>query len=269
MAKGHDPEKRVKDRVHLEDIDPDNTNGTDEDAARKETVEGTARLADLQELLFANHAHALLIVLQGMDTAGKNSTIRHVMSGIDPQGVGVTSYKEPTADELSHDFLWRVHRHVPPKGMIGIFNRSQYEDVLVPGVHGTLSGERIRERLTEIRHFEGMLGNEGVIIRKFFLHISKSAQERRLEERIEERRKKWKISPSDFRERAYWTDYQEAYEDAIAATSTKHAPWYVVPANHKWYRDLIVTRILVGTLADLDMSWPAEPVPPEGPGKEA
>lgn len=255
----------VDGKVSLKDIETDDKGGLDEESAKAELQHDVSRLAELHDLLYANHQRALLIVLQGMDTSGKDGTIRHVMQGLSPQGTVVSSFKQPTQEELAHDFLWRVHRHVPPVGTIGIFNRSHYEDVLVVRVHGQLTNNAARERLRAIRRFEHMLEDERVIVRKFFLHISPEEQERRLQERLQDSRKKWKISAADFRERKFWDEYRKAYEDALSATSTKRAPWYVIPSDHRWYRNLLVARVLVQTLEELKMTWPkGEPLDDQG-----
>jgi PPK2 family polyphosphate:nucleotide phosphotransferase len=191
-----------------------------------------------------------------MDTSGKDGTIRHVMSGLNPIGVQVHSFKAPSADELAHDFLWRVHWRVPPRGSIGIFNRSHYEDVLVVRVH-ELVGEKIwKHRYEQINQFEKILAANDVIILKFFLHISKAEQKARLEARLRDKAHQWKLSEKDFSERKYWNDYKKAYEDVLSRCSTEWAPWYVVPSNHKWYRNLLVAKTVVKTLRALDMQYP-------------
>ena len=243
-------------KVSLREIDPGYTGDLSEEAAKEELAKDVARLSELHDLLYASRERALLVVLQGMDTSGKDGTIRHVMQGLSPQGTVVSSFKQPSAEELMHDFLWRVHRRVPPRGTIGIFNRSHYEDVLIVRVHGEISQKHARERLQAIRRFERHLAEEDVVIRKFFLHISKEEQEKRLQERIEEPNKHWKLSASDFAERKRWDEYQDAYEEALRETSTRRAPWYVIPSNHKWYRNLCVARVLVETLEGLNMQWP-------------
>jgi PPK2 family polyphosphate:nucleotide phosphotransferase len=210
----------------------------------------------VQDVLYASQSHALLIVLQGMDTAGKDGTIRHIFSGVNPQGCDVTSFKVPTSLEARHDFLWRAHLAVPPRGMIGVFNRSHYEDVLSPVVHGIVSRKLARARFEEINEFESTLADNGVVILKFFLHISHEEQTRRLQARIDSPAKHWKLSPADFAERKFWPQYQQAYEEAISATSRKHAPWFVIPADHKWQRDLAISQILLDTLRGLKLSYP-------------
>jgi len=224
--------------------------------AEKELNDHVKQLAELHELLYAENNRALLIVLQGMDASGKDGTIRHVMSGVNPQGCTVTSFKQPSAKELEHDFLWRIHAAVPEKGSIGIFNRSQYEDVLVVRVHGLVPKEIWQARYDQINAFERILAENDVTILKFFLHISRDEQEKRFQQRVEDPQKNWKISPADFREREYWGEYQKAYQDAIANCSTKEAPWYIIPSDHKWFRNYCVSHIIVRTLQSFHMRYP-------------
>jgi PPK2 family polyphosphate:nucleotide phosphotransferase len=198
----------------------------------------------------------VLIILQGMDTAGKDGTIRHVMSGLTPQGVRVTSFKAPTEEELAHDFLWRVHQAVPRHGDLGIFNRSHYEDVLVVRVHELVPRHVWKGRYEQINEFEKMLTENRTIILKFFLHISKQEQKDRLEARLKDPDRNWKLTLKDVQERQYWSDYCEAYEEALTRCSTEWAPWHIIPANHKWYRNLLVAEIIVKTLRDLDIKFP-------------
>jgi PPK2 family polyphosphate:nucleotide phosphotransferase len=214
------------------------------------------RLYDLQYLLHAEKRRSVLIVLQAMDAGGKDGTIRHVMSGLNPQGCHVKSFKVPTEEELAHDYLWRIHRAVPGKGEIGIFNRSHYGDVLVVRVHNLVPKRVWSKRYDQINAFEHILAENGVTILKFFLHISKDEQKKRLQERLDDSDKHWKVSASDFEERKYWDDYTKAYEDALSQCSTPWAPWYIIPANRKWFRNLAVADILVSTLEDLDMRFP-------------
>ena len=241
---------------------PDDTLGFSKAAAERAIPGHVKKLARLHELLYAEHKRALLIVLQGMDAAGKDGTIKHVMSGVNPQGCAVTSFKEPTQRELDHDFLWRIHAVVPGKGDIGIFNRSHYEDVLVVRVHKLVPRNIWEKRYDEINNFEEILTRSGVHILKFFLHISSEEQERRFKERLTDPNKNWKASPSDYRERDYWDDYQEAYEDALTKCSTKHAPWYVIPSDHKWFRTWAVGEIIVRELESLQMKFPEREAPP-------
>ena len=214
------------------------------------------KLDDLQELLYASQSKALLIVLQGMDTAGKDGTIRHIFTGVSPQGCDVTSFKVPTALELRHDFLWRVHNAVPAKGMIGIFNRSHYEEVLVTRVHKVIDAKEARRRCGEIVNFEQLLVDSGVTILKFFLHISRDEQTRRLEARLADADKHWKISNADFSERHMWPEYQVAYEEAIEHTSRKWAPWFIIPANDKTYRNVAISEIVVDAMEGMKMRYP-------------
>jgi len=217
---------------------------------------GIARLDELQYLMYAEHRHALLIVLQGMDAAGKDSTIRHVMSGFNPQGCRVTAFKTPTSEEADHDFLWRVHRAVPLKGDIAIFNRSHYEDVLVARVRTLVPKEVWSRRYEQINQFEALLTENGVTIVKLFLHMSKDEQMQRFAARLEDPTKQWKLAPGDFEDREYWDDYMAAYEDALARCSTDAGPWYIIPADRKWVRNLAVSQILVETLEALKMKFP-------------
>ena len=227
---------------------------------RAEVAKLTDRLDDLQEKFYADGRHRLLVVLQGMDTAGKGGAIRRVFEGMNPSGVRVASFKAPTAPELAHDFLWRIHAQVPGDGEIVIFDRSHYEDVLIARVRGLVPKERWKARYDHIRHFERMLADEGTTIRKFFLHLSRDEQKSRLEARLADPAKHWKFRKGDLDERELWDDYQEAYEAAIRHTATEHAPWYVVPADRKWMRDLVICKALVETLEGLDLRFPE----PEG-----
>ena len=224
-------------------------------------------LSGLQEKLYAQDRWAVLLVLQGMDAAGKDGVIKHVMSGVNPEGCNVHAFKAPSAEELNHDYLWRVHRCVPERGMIGIFNRSYYEEVLIVRVHPTLlRAQKLpdplitkhiwEQRYQDIKAFEDYLTHNGVVIRKFFLHISKKEQKKRFLERLEDSKKNWKFSMDDVKERGFWKDYQEAYEEMIQNTATKHAPWYVIPADNKWYTQLIVASAIISTLEELDLSFP-------------
>jgi PPK2 family polyphosphate:nucleotide phosphotransferase len=226
---------------------------------RDEVADLNTELEGLQELLYAEGKHKILIVLQGMDTAGKDGVIRRVFEGVNPQGVKVASFKVPTAEELSRDYLWRIHKMVPGKGEIVIFNRSHYEDVLVVRVHGMVSPELCRKRYKEIVDFERMLAANGTLILKFYLNISLEEQKERLQARLDDPQKIWKFNPGDLAERKLWPDYMTAYEEAIEATSTDFAPWYIIPSDRKWYRDLVIATLLVKALKDLKMSFP----PPE------
>ncbi len=244
--------------VSLTDHDPADT--TPFGGSRKEGKDlvdaRSRRLEELQELLYAGGIHKLLLVLQAMDTAGKDSTIRHVFRSVDPIGVNVTSFKAPTAEELAHDYLWRVHAHTPGAGEIAIFNRSHYEDVLVVRVHDLVPEERWQRRYGHIRAFEQALADEGTTIVKCFLNISPEAQARRLQARLDNPQKRWKFRAGDLDERKLWPDYMAAYEEALSRTSTDAAPWYIVPSDRKWYRNLVVGDILIRTLEGLAMSYP-------------
>jgi PPK2 family polyphosphate:nucleotide phosphotransferase len=241
-------------------IDPaDHGDFANEESAVDDTEAYVGKLDPLQERLYAEGKQSLLIILQALDTGGKDGTIRHVMRGINPQGCVVSSFKAPTPDERSHDFLWRIHQHAPPKGMIGIFNRSHYEDVLVTRVHNDISAKEASHRYREINDFERMLAHNGTTIVKFFLLISKDEQRRRLQARLDDPQKRWKFSEADLAERKLWDRYPKVCADAFSATSTKHAPWYVIPANHKWYRNYLVAKIVAATLKDMRPQFP--PVP--------
>jgi PPK2 family polyphosphate:nucleotide phosphotransferase len=247
--------------VHLSTFDTRDTGGFGGDKAtgKKELKRLTSRLEDLQELLYAEGKHRLLIILQAMDTGGKDGVIRHVFDGVNPQGVKVASFKVPTTEELAHDYLWRVHKQVPGSGEIVIFNRSHYEDVLVVRVHGLVPADAWQRRYDQINAFERLLADEGTTILKFFLHISKDEQRTRLESRRDEPHKQWKFNVGDLKERKLWPDYLAAYEDALSRTSTEWAPWYVVPADRKWYRNLVIGSVLVQVLEGLDMHYPPAP----------
>jgi len=242
---------------HWDRFDPDDTRPfKDKSEAKPETEILLTHLEDLQYRLYAESRRALLVILQGMDTSGKDGTIRHVMSGVSPQGCRVTAFKVPTPEERAHDFLWRIHRNVPPAGTIGIFNRSHYEDVLVTRVHGQLSDEEAERRFRRSNDCEKLLVKSGTTILKFYLGISKEEQKKRLEARLEDPQKRWKLSPSDIAERRFWPHYQKCYAEAIRATSTQHAPWRLVPANHKWYRNHLVAYTIVKTLKEMDPHYP-------------
>ncbi len=236
---------------------PDNTGSYNKkDDAKKPLKKLHKELLELQEILYAEGKHALLIILQGMDTCGKDGTIRKVMAGINVQGCEVVNFKAPTVDELSRDYLWRVHKSVPRKGKIGIFNRSHYEDVLVVRVHDLVPKSVWEKRYQQINDFERMLVENGTVILKFFLNISKDEQKERLESRINTPSKHWKVNEGDFYERTYWEKYMQAYEVVLEKCSTEWAPWYIIPANKKWYRDLVITERIVKTLENLKMKFP-------------
>jgi PPK2 family polyphosphate:nucleotide phosphotransferase len=252
-------------KVRLAHLPTDATGDfADKAAMDAATGEHARKLDDLQELFYAAQAKALLIVFQGMDTAGKDGAIRHIFSGVNPQGCQVASFKVPTQLELRHDFLWRCHDQVPPKGMIGIFNRSHYEDVLSPVVHGHITSKEATRHMEEINDFERMLADNDVVILKFFLHISREEQTRRLQERIDERKKHWKLSPSDFEERPFWPDYMRVYEEILRETSKKHAPWFVIPSDHKPYRNVVISGILVEAMERMKLKFPKPTFDPSG-----
>jgi PPK2 family polyphosphate:nucleotide phosphotransferase len=253
----------------LKDFDPGSTCGLqlDKGEAANLLQQGTALLANEQEMLYAQDRRSLLIILQAMDAAGKDSTIKHVMSGINPQGCQVFSFKHPTYVDISHDFLWRYAKCLPERGRFGIFNRSYYEDVLIVRVHEEilrgqklppeLTGKHIwDERLSDIAHFEGYLTRQGTTVLKFFLHMSRKEQKKRLLARLDRPEKHWKFSMADLKEREFWDDYMEAYEKAIRATASKHAPWFVVPADNKWFTRLVVAAAIVTTLEKFGLSYP-------------
>lgn len=225
---------------------------------KAQLVEKAGILSQLQELLYAEHKHKVLIVLQGIDTSGKDSTIRHVFGDVNPQGTKVANFKVPTPKELDHDYLWRVHPHTPGRGEIVIFNRSHYEDVLVVRVHGLVPEKVWEKRYDHINAFERLLADEGTTILKFFLNVSKEEQARRFLARLDQPEKRWKFNPGDLDEREYWKDYTKAYEDMLSKTSTDWAPWYVIPSDRKWYRNLAVASVIVKTLQNLDMQFPEE-----------
>jgi PPK2 family polyphosphate:nucleotide phosphotransferase len=254
----------------LKDIDPADTGelqSEDKPRAKEALRQGIEALAELQDMLYAQDRYAVLLVFQAMDAAGKDGAIKHVMSGVNPQGVEVHSCKAPSANELDHDYLWRTHVRVPERGRIGIFNRSYYEEVLVARVHEeVLAGQKLPpervtkhiwdERYQDIRAFERYLARQGVVIRKFFLHVSRREQKRRFLERLDEPEKNWKFSASDVRERGHWKDYMRAYEDAIRGTATDEAPWYVVPADNKWFTRVVVAATIIDALGSLDLHYP-------------
>ena len=242
-------------KVRLAQIDPGGAHVSEADAVASLEAD-KARLHELQALLYAENARALLVCLQGMDTSGKDGTISHIFGAMNPQGCRVTSFKRPSAEELSHDFLWRVHRATPAKGEVGLFNRSHYEDVLVVRVHELVPKSVWSKRYDRINAFEEGLAAEGTHIIKFFLHISKHEQLKRFKARLDEPAKRWKISEADYAERKHWDDYIEAYDDALSRCSTKHAPWFVIPADHKWFRNFAVARIVVEQLEALGMHYP-------------
>jgi PPK2 family polyphosphate:nucleotide phosphotransferase len=255
-------------KIKLKDYDPAYIDGLlDKAAAQTELQKGVTKLATYQDILYAQNTYALLIILQAMDAAGKDSTLKHVMSGINPQGCQVYSFKSPSAEELDHDYLWRSMRALPERGRIGIFNRSYYEEVLVVRVHPELlelqqlppeaKGKKIWEnRFEEINNFEKYLVNNGIIVLKFFLNVSKDEQKKRFLARIDQPEKNWKFSVSDAKERGFWDDYMSAYEDVFNHTSTDWAPWYIIPADHKWFTRLVVADIIASKLKSLNLEYP-------------
>ncbi|MEZ5320508.1 MAG: polyphosphate kinase 2 family protein [Microthrixaceae bacterium] len=242
--------------VHLADLDPDAPAGIDKDDALDQVADATDQLSELQERLYAEGRHKVLVVLQAIDTGGKDGAIRKVFGPLNPQGVRIASFKAPTGPELAHDYLWRIHRETPGTGEIVVFNRSHYEDVLVVRVHGLVPEERWRARYRHLVEFERMLAEEGTTIVKCFLHISRDEQRERLQARVDDPTKRWKFNPGDLEERARWDDYVAAFDEMLSRTSTAYAPWYVVPANRKWFRDLVISRLLVETLRNLDPRFP-------------
>lgn len=244
-------------KVNLAKYDAEETFGWDKGDKMNASLEkALEKLDGLQYLLYAEHKRSVLVVLQGVDTAGKDGTIRHVMSGMSPQGCQVTSFKVPSTLEMAHDFLWRIHRAVPPHGIIGIFNRSHYEDVLAVRVHDLVPKKVWSRRYDQINEFENILTENKTTILKFLLHISKDEQKKRLVERIKDPDKHWKLSEADFQERKFWDDYVDAYEEALTRCSTKEAPWYIIPSNKKWFRNLAVSHIIMETLKNLGMKFP-------------
>ncbi len=256
-------------RFRLKDFDPDDTLGIELDKGEAADLldRGTRWLAEDQDMLYAQDRWSVLLIFQAMDAAGKDSTIKHVMSGINPQGCQVFSFKQPSTEDLDHDFLWRYMRCLPERGRIGIFNRSYYEEVLIVRVHEEILRrqklpprvvtKRIwKERLADIAHFEDYLARQGTVVLKFFLHLSKNEQKKRFLERLDKPEKNWKFSSDDVRERQYWSRYMAAFEDAIRATASKHAPWFVVPADNKWFTRLVVAAAIVEAMENLDLHYP-------------
>ena len=250
--------------IDLGAVDPDETFGFEKEGAKVVTDGLLDRLTELQERVWAEHQRAVLIVLQGIDAAGKDGTIRKVMTAFNPQGCPVASFKAPSAEELAHDFLWRIHRRVPGKGEVGIFNRSHYEDVLVVRVHDLVPKDVWRARYDQIVAFEDHLTANGTTVVKFFLYIDKEEQRERFQARLDDPTKRWKFALGDLEERKHWDDYIAAYEDALSKTSTDRAPWYVIPASKKWFRDLAVASIVADTLQELDPQYPEPEDLPEG-----
>ncbi|MBI2837884.1 MAG: polyphosphate kinase 2 family protein [Acidobacteria bacterium] len=247
-------------RVKLRDWDPSDAGGyKDSGEAKAELIDVQKRMAELQEVFYASSKKALLVILQAMDAGGKDGTIRRVMAGVNPAGCTVTSFKVPTADELAHGFLWRVHKAIPARGQIGIFNRSHYEDVLVVRVLKLVPKEVWKARFDQINAFEKILSENGVVILKFFLHISKDEQAERFRERLADPTKIWKFNPGDLDMRERWDEFMNAYEDVLEKCTTEHAPWTVVPADRKWHRNLVVAKKIVKTLESLNLEYPDPP----------
>jgi len=242
--------------IRLADFNPDYHEGLDKEKTRDKTRKLCERIGELQQLLYADAEHALLLVLQGMDTSGKDGTVKHVLDAVNPAGVDTANFKSPTREELAHDFLWRVHRLVPRFGNIGVFNRSHYEDVLVVRVLKLKPAHAWRSRYEEINAFEKLLCDNKVTVLKFFLHISKEEQAERLKARLTDPRKNWKFDPEDLRMRAHWSKFMKAYEDAINRCSTPYAPWHIIPANRKWYRDYVVSKTVVKAMENMNLRWP-------------
>jgi len=243
-------------KVKLNEIDPSYKGDEDKDSAQAELEKYAQRLGYLQYLMYAENKQSLLIILQGMDAAGKDGTINNVLTVMNPQGCRVYGFKTPSVEELAHDFLWRIHQAAPRTGYVTVFNRSHYEDVLVVRVHNLVPKEVWSKRYDEINAFERHLSNNGTHILKFYLHIDKEEQLARFKQRLDDRNREWKISETDYTEREYWNQYQKAYEDAISKCSTDYAPWYIIPANRKWFRNLAVSHILVDTLESFNMKFP-------------
>jgi len=255
------PHSKVK-LSHLSTSDHDGF--ADKGAAEPILATHRHQLSNLQDVFYASQKKALLIVLQGMDTAGKDGTISHIFSGINPQGCDVAAFKVPTPIEARHYFLWRCQVQTPPRGMIMIFNRSHYEDVLSPRVHGLINTKTARERMQDINKWEESLANNDIAVLKFFLHISHAEQTRRLQSRIDDPDKHWKLSPADFEERQFWGKYTNAYEDILTHTSRKHAPWFVIPADNKWFRNVAISGILVEAMKGMNLKYPKPTFNPTG-----
>lgn len=243
-------------KINIADFDPDDTVNISKKDAKTECEQLKERFRTLQEAFYASKKYALLIVLQGMDCSGKDGAVKNALSEINPSGFSVKAFKVPTPEELSHDYLWRVHQQVPGRGEITVFNRSYYEDVLVTRVHGQIDDKTAHRRFEEIRNYEKYLSSNHTVILKFFLHISKDFQQKQLLERLEESEKNWKFSENDLKERQLWDQYQVCYSDVLSNCSSKNAPWYVVPSNHRWVRDYFILTAIVKTLEKMDLSYP-------------
>ena len=246
----------IRGKIRLNDFDPAYSGGLEKEAARARTLEWGQQIGELQELLYANARHALIILFQGMDASGKDGAVKRVLEFVNPAGVVTTNFKAPSAEELAHDYLWRIHKAVPRYGCIGVFNRSHYEEVLIVRVLGLQPKEVWEKRFDQINDFEEFLVQNRVILLKFFLHVSKEEQAKRFKERLHDPHKKWKFSPEDIRMRAHWGAFQAGFEDVLNRCSTKSAPWHLVPADRKWYRDYVIARTVAKTLENLKMKWP-------------
>jgi PPK2 family polyphosphate:nucleotide phosphotransferase len=243
-------------KVRLKDFDPEDTDKLEKNDIEEEYGKLQERFSELQEVLYASKKFGLLIVLQGMDCSGKDGTIKKVLTGINPNGFRVENFKVPTPEELGHDYLWRIHTKTPMKGDMTVFNRSYYEDVLVTRVHKIIDDDTAFRRFKEIKEFEKYLVNNNTIVLKFFLHISKEFQQEKLESRLEEADKNWKFSELDLKERKFWDEYQDCYSDMLSNCSTKEAPWHIVSANHRWFRDYFILKVIVNCLEDLKLEYP-------------
>jgi PPK2 family polyphosphate:nucleotide phosphotransferase len=248
---------RIEKKVKLRDFDPAYTHDLDKETARPKTLAFCERIGELQHLLYANARRSVLVLLQGMDASGKDGTARRVLEFVNPAGVETANFKVPSAEERAHDYLWRVHKAVPRYGNIGVFNRSHYEEVLIVRVFKFKPEAAWKQCYDQINDFERMLTENGVVLLKFFLHISKDEQAERFRARLDDPRKNWKFNLDDLKIREHWDDFQKAYEDVLNRCSTSYAPWHLVPANHKWYRDYVVARTVARAMEDLKMKWPA------------
>ena len=244
-------------RIQLKDFEPGYTGGMNKESAEAEAARHTEAIDKLAYRLYAEDRRAVLVVLQGMDASGKDGTIRYVFRAVDPQSCQLASFKQPSGEELEHDFLWRIHREVPRRGCLGIFNRSHYEDVVVVRVHGLVPKAQWQQRFEQINEFEKMLTENGTTIIKCFLHISSKEQRERLQARLDNPSKRWKFRLGDLEERKLWNDYQQAYEDALTECNTKHAPWHIIPADRKWYRNFVVSRLVHEKLDEMNPQFPA------------
>lgn len=251
---------KLNSNVKLDEFDPSYKGDEETESVQAELEKNAQKLRDLQYLMYAENKRSLLIILQGMDTAGKDGTVNHVLAAMNPQGCRVYSFKAPSSEELAHDYLWRIHQTTPRRGCVTVFNRSHYEDVLVVRVHSLVPKEVWSKRYDEINAFEKELVDNGTHILKFYLHIDKEEQLARFKQRLDDPDRQWKISETDYAEREYWPQYQKAYEDAITKCSTDYAPWYIIPANRKWFRNVAVSQILVNTLESFNMKFPAPTV---------